>query len=231
VRDAEMLPLYRKAGWVRFLLGMENTDEATLALIKKGGSTTTDREAVRLLRENGILSMATWVTGFEEDTDRDFWRGLKQLLTYDPDQIQTLYVTPHRWTPYFRIAADRGVILTDQRRWDYKHQVLSTRHMAPWRVLLWVKLIEAAVQLRPKAMWRTFFQRDARLRHAMRWYTQMGRRVWPYEMRNFFFRDRRLAAGPSVREFWGEPQDAEERSMLVQPTRRAALPVVESDAA
>src|SRR5262245_52482621 len=34
VRDAEILPLYKKAGWTRFLLGMENTDEATLKLIK-----------------------------------------------------------------------------------------------------------------------------------------------------------------------------------------------------
>jgi len=232
VRDEEMLPLYRKAGWVRFLLGMENTDEETLKMIKKGGSTTTDREAVRLLRKNGILSMATWVAGFEEDTDRDFWRGLKQLLTYDPDQIQTLYVTPHRWTPYFRIAAEREVIQTDQRRWDYKHQVLSTRHLPPWRVLLWVKLIEAMVQLRPKAIWRVLFQRDARLRHAMRWYTQMGRRVWPYELKNFFLRDTRLAKGPTLQSFWGKPQDEEERSMLVMPKKkRAALPQVESPAA
>ena len=27
VRDADILHLYSKAGWVRFLLGMENTDE------------------------------------------------------------------------------------------------------------------------------------------------------------------------------------------------------------
>jgi len=27
------------------------------------------------------------------------------------------------------------MILTDARRWDYKHQVLSTRHLPPWRVL------------------------------------------------------------------------------------------------
>jgi anaerobic magnesium-protoporphyrin IX monomethyl ester cyclase len=105
VRDAALLPLYRRAGWTRFLLGMENTDEETLKLIRKGGTTVKDREAVRLLREHGILSMATWVAGFEEDTDRDFWRGLKQLATYDPDQIQALYVTPHRWTPYFHVAA------------------------------------------------------------------------------------------------------------------------------
>jgi anaerobic magnesium-protoporphyrin IX monomethyl ester cyclase len=228
VRDADLLPLYRKAGWIRFLLGMENTDEDTLKRIRKGGSTTKDREAIRLLRKNGILSMATWVAGFDEDDDGSFWRGLRQLIAYDPDQIQALYVTPHRWTPYFRVAADRRVIQEDPRRWDYKHQVLSTRHLPPWRVLLWVKLIEALVQLRPKALWRTILQPDPRLKQAMRWYTEMGRRVWLYEIRNFFLRDRRTRKGPTVQEFWGQPQDAEERSMSVQQSSVRSIPSLDS---
>ncbi len=37
VRDADILHLYKKAGWQRFLLGLENTDEA-LKLIKKGAT-------------------------------------------------------------------------------------------------------------------------------------------------------------------------------------------------
>ena len=213
VRDADILPLYRAAGWTRFLLGMENTDEATLLRIRKGGTTAMDREAIRLLRANGIISMATWVAGFDEDTDGDFWRGLLQLIAYDPDQMQALFVTPHRWTPYFRMAAKRRVIQTDVRRWDYKHQVLATRHVPPWRVLLWVKAIEVAVQLRPRSLWRTFLQPDRRLRHAMRWYTEMGRRVWFYEVKNFFVRDARVADGPTLEELWGPPQDDEERSM------------------
>jgi anaerobic magnesium-protoporphyrin IX monomethyl ester cyclase len=215
VRDADLLSLYKQAGWVRFLLGMENTDEKTLSLIRKGGTTANDREAIRLLRAHGILSMATWAVGFEEETDADLWRGLRQLITYDPDQIQALYVTPHRWTPYFRLAAERRVIQLDQRRWDYKHQVLATRHIPPWRVLLWVKLVEAAAQLRPRALARTFLRRDPRLRHAMKWYTKMGQRVWLYEIRNFLLRDRRVKDGPTVRELWGDPQDAEERSMSI----------------
>ena len=219
VRDADILHLYKRAGWTRFLLGLESTDEATLARIRKGGATTTDREAIRLLRRHGILSMATWVVGFEEETDRDYWRGLRQLLSYDPDQIQMLYVTPHRWTPYFSIAANRRVIQTDRRRWDYKHQVLATRHMAPWRVLLWFKFIEVAVQARPRALARVLFHRDAGLRHAMRWYTRMGRRVWPYEIRNFL-RDPLVKNGPSVAEFWGDPQDGEEESMVVVNAER-----------
>jgi anaerobic magnesium-protoporphyrin IX monomethyl ester cyclase len=220
VRDADILHLYKQAGWQRFLLGMEHTDEATLELIRKGATTATDREAIRLLRKHGILSMATWVVGFEEETDRDHWRGLRQLLSYDPDQIQMLYVTPHRWTPYFRLAAERRVIQLDRRRWDYKHQVLATRHMPPWRVLAWFKFTEMVLQGRPKALYRTWLQPDRGLRHAMRWYSQMGRRVWPYEILNFF-RDPLVRNGPTVHRFWGAPQDAEEESMAVARTAQS----------
>jgi len=222
VRDADILHLYKKAGWQRFLLGMENTDEKTLELIRKGATTSTDREAIRLMRRHGILSMATWVVGFEEETDRDYWRGLRQILSYDPDQIQMLYVTPHRWTPFFRLAEAREVIQTDRRRWDYKHQVLATRHMAPWRVLLWFKFIEFVVQSRPKALTRVLFHPDRGLRHAMRWYTQMGRRVWPYEIYDFLFADRRLRRGPTITQFWGAAQDAEEQAMSVPKAAHAA---------
>ena len=219
VRDADILHLYKKASWTRFLLGLENTDEATLARIKKGTSTTVDHEAIRLLRQHGILSMATWVVGFEEETDRCHWRGLRQLLSYDPDQIQMLYVTPHRWTPYFDEAAYRRVIQTDRRRWDYKHQVLATCHMPPWRVLLWVKFTEMVLQCRPKALYRTYLHPDRRLRHAMRWYSQMGRRVWPYEIFKFF-REPLMKSGPTVATFWGASHNEDERSICVGPRSR-----------
>ena len=187
---------------------------AVLAKIKKGGSTTIDREAIQLLRQHGILSMATWVVGFEEESDLHYWRQLRQLLAYDPDQIQSVYVTPHRWTPFFSLAKHRQVIQTDQTKWDYKHQVLSTKHVPPWRVFLWVKLIEFIMQARPKALIRLFTLKDPKIRHAHRWYYQMGRRVWFHEVFGFFFRDKRLNKGPSLQEFWGESLEAHEESMI-----------------
>ncbi len=204
VRDADLLPLYKKAGVARFLLGIESYDEATLHRIRKGSTISDDREAIRLLRHNGILSMATYVVGFEEETDRDYWCGLKQLLSYDPDQIQMLYVTPHRWTPYFRIASERQVIQTDRRKWDYKHQVLATRYLSPWRVMVWVKFIEAVMQLRPQSLWRVIAHPDLSIRDGIRWYYQIGRRVWPFEVLKFFFGERRQKEGPTLSEFWKE---------------------------
>ncbi len=220
VRDADILHLYRKAGFVRFLLGTEHTDDAVLEKVRKGSETSVDRQAIRLLRRHGILSLASWVTGFEEEGDRDFWRSYRRLLALDPDQIITLYVTPHRWTPFFREAAGRRVIQLDRRRWDYKHQVLENRRMAPWRAFLWVKLIEVLMQARPKALWRTYLQPDAVSRQGMRWYSRIGRRVWLHEVWAFVRRDRRVSAGPSLAAFWGAPQDAGEEAMT--RTREAA---------
>lgn len=215
VRDADILHLYKQAGFERFLMGMENTDEATLTLIRKGGTTTADREAIRLLRQHNILSMATWVAGFDEQTDRDLWRGLRQLISYDPDQIQALYVTPHRWTPFFRIARDRTIVQHDRTRWDYKHQVLGMTRMAPWRLFLWVKVIEAAAQLRPRALRRLLWNPDPKIRHAIRWYYRMGRRVWFHEIWRFLFRDRYRDEGQTLARFLGAPQDAEEEASRV----------------
>ncbi|MBK7857063.1 MAG: magnesium-protoporphyrin IX monomethyl ester anaerobic oxidative cyclase [Archangiaceae bacterium] len=222
VRDADLLHLYKQAGVQRWLLGMENTDEKTLALIKKNGTAQKDREAIRLLRQHGILSMATWVVGFEEETHRDYVRGIKQLLSYDPDQLQMLYVTPHRWTPFFDLARARKVIQRDQSRWDYKHQVLQTRHLKPWQVLAWAKVTELVLQARPRALRRLFFA-DAGLRHAQCWYTQMGRRVWPHEVWGWLFRDERVTNGPTLEEFWGESLAHEEESMVVPRARRSPL--------
>lgn len=214
VRDRDHLHLYRQAGVERFLMGMEHTDEDILKKVRKGGSTSIDRQAIQLMRQHGMLSMATWVVGFEEERDHDYWRVLRLLLSYDPDQIQSLYVTPHRWTPLFRDISHRKVIQLDQRKWDYKHQVLATRHVPPWRVFLWVKVIEFIVQSRPKALLRLLTLPNAKLRHAQKWYYQMGKRVWFHEVFGFLFRDKRIKYGPTVAEYWGDSLESE-NSMVV----------------
>lgn len=202
VRDADLLPLYKKAGFERFLLGIENYDEVVLEKIKKAGSVSKDKEAIMLLRQNDILSMATYVVGFGEETTKDFYNSLKQLLSYDPDQVQLLYVTPHKWTPYYEDVKEKRIIQLDQRKWDYKHQVIATENLAPWRVLLYVKMIEIIMQARPTSVYRLFFHRDKKLRRAMWWYTKIGRRVWCHEILQFFFKEKHETQDIKLKDFW-----------------------------
>lgn len=220
VRDADLLPLYKKAGVIRFLLGIESYDEKTLRAIRKGGSVSEDQRAIQLLRAHGIISLATYVVGFKEESDADYWRSFKHLRRYDPDQVQLLYATPHRWTPFYETVEHRRVIQADTRRWDYKHQVLEAPGMPAWRVFLWFKTIEVLMQARPKALMRVLLGGDADYRHAMRWYTRIGRRVWFHEVMAFLFKARRLKAGPTLREFAG-PSLAHREYALAKPVSRS----------
>jgi len=205
VRDADILHLYRRAGVARFLLGMESTDDQTLRAIHKGSTKAIDREAIRLMRQHGIISMAAWVAGFVQEKDADYWRTLRQLISYDPDQVQALYATPHSWTPFAVQEGNHRIVQTDMSRWDYKHQVLESANVPNWRVLLWVKGIEAICQLRPRSLFRVLAHPDPLLRAGMRWYSNIGRRVWIYEIWQWLFHDRRTSHGPKLVEFLKRP--------------------------
>lgn len=228
VRDEDILHLYKRAGVIRFLLGIESYDKATLQDIRKGASMGEDQRAIQLLRQHGIVSMATYVVGFMEESDADYWKSYRHLLRYDPDQVQLLHATPHRWTPFYATVENRRVIQADTRRWDYKHQVLEAPGVPPWRVFAWFKTLEVLMQLRPKVLWRHLFHRDADYRHAMRWYTRIGRRVWFHEVAEFLFDTRLLRDGPLLKDFLG-PSLAEREYALDKRGRTArpvAIPVV-----
>lgn len=220
VRDRDILHLYKRAGVIRFLLGIESYDDETIRKIKKGASTSEDRRAIQLLREHGIISMATYVIGFNEESDRDYWKSYRHLLRYDPDQVQLLYATPHRWTPFYETVQDREVLQFDLRRWDYKHQVLKARGVSSWRVFMWFKAIEVLMQARPRVLRRMLFHRDPDYRHAMRWYTRIGRRVWFHEVLEFLFKTRPRSIGPTLREFMGESLAEREYALTKKSARR-----------
>jgi anaerobic magnesium-protoporphyrin IX monomethyl ester cyclase len=201
VRDADILPLYRQAGIICILMGIETTDPDTLAAIRKGSTTQTDYEAVRLLRRHGILSMLGHIVGFQEETARTYWRALRQVLAYDPDLLNAMYVTPHRWTDWVAENGERLVIEEDRAKWDYRHQLLAVRGLRPWQVFTLVKLMEVMVQARPRALARMLFHRDREIRKHLRWCFRKAGAVWLREIMAFV-RFRRHAERPHTLAQW-----------------------------
>ncbi len=228
VRDAEFLHLYKQAGVIRFLLGIESYNETTLDQIKKGGSMSEDYQAIQLLRQHHILSMATYVIGFSEERHKDFYHAMQHLLSYDPDQVQILYATPHRWVPFYDEIMQRQLVQLDTRYWDYKHQVIDNPHIPPWQIFLWGKLIEAVLQGRWKAWKRVLFSQRPEISHAMRWYTKMGRRVWLQEWWGFLWKVRPKRSGIALAEYYGGSLSPFEYA-LAKPKRIPVLPAQASN--
>jgi anaerobic magnesium-protoporphyrin IX monomethyl ester cyclase len=134
-----------------------------------------------------------------------------------------LYVTPHRWTPYFETVHERKVIETNSAKWDYKHQVLETKRVPPWRILLWVKSIEVIMQMRPRALMRVVFGKDRDVRKGMRWYTRMGRRVWMGEIVEFMFSKRLKNSTLTLCRFLGASLARNEESMVKR--KKVVIPI------
>jgi hypothetical protein len=57
VRDAEFLHLYRQAGILYVLMGIESTNDQVLKEIRKGSTTRDDFMACQLLKQHGIFSI------------------------------------------------------------------------------------------------------------------------------------------------------------------------------
>ena len=217
VRDKDNLHLYKQAGFECFLMGMETMDEATMQRIRKGSSQQKDYEAVQLLRQHGILSMVGHVAGFEDEKFLDYWRSFRQLLLYDPDLINAMYVTPHRWTPFYEESAERRVVMEDSSKWDYRHQLLATKYLKPWQVFLSIKTIEFLVQIRPKVIWRLLFGPDKSIRRAYRWCVRNAAKVWLDEIHDFVFRSKYSSNPRTLIAFWGRPRPDLEYALNTPP--------------
>ncbi len=130
VRDAELLPLYRRAGLLYVLMGVDSTDEDVLRHVDKRSTPRHDLLACRLLREHGIHSILGHVVGFRDESFASLWRALRNLNRYGGDFLNAMYATPHDWTPFGQEAlATMGVVEPDLRRWDYRHPVLAQRRL------------------------------------------------------------------------------------------------------
>jgi len=227
VRDADMLALYRRAGLMCILMGIETTDPATLAAIRKGSTTTTDRQAVQLLRRHGILSMLGHIVGFEDERFGHYARALRQIRAYDPDLLNAMYVTPHRWSDWVAENAARRVIQADRGKWDYRHQLLDTPYLKPWQVFALVKAMEVLVHCRPRALWRMLRHEDPMTRTALRWSFRRSARVWLVEVWEFLFATRFERSPETLRAwFWpkGRPQATRAGPIRLSP-RQAKAPI------
>jgi anaerobic magnesium-protoporphyrin IX monomethyl ester cyclase len=174
VRDADILHLYKSAGFLYVLMGVETVTDDALTRIRKGSCVDDAYQAVRLLRQHQIMSIVDYIFGLEEETPRTLWRGLRGLLRYGGDFVNALYLTPHAWTPLGRQLQNEPIIEPDIWKWDYRHQVLGVKHLSPLQLFVGVKVVELLYHLHPHRIWRILAASDRGLRRQFRfalWHT------------------------------------------------------------
>lgn len=168
VRDADLLPLYKKAGVDYIVMGVESLKDGVISDIRKNNPFTVSKEAVRLLRQNNIISLTNIIYGLEDESWNTLFEKFKGMLELDSDILNAMYLTPHFWTADGKSTDPATVIQPDLAKWSYRNQVIATPYLQPFKLFWGVKLTEGLFHLRPKALWRYLFHSDARYTQIMR---------------------------------------------------------------
>lgn len=132
-KDAELMKLARQSGCKGLLIGFESMTETGLCKYKKTFSTFEENvTAVKKLQDNGILTMASFVFGLDDDTNAVFDNTYNFIKKAKPAFLQACSLTPYPGTQVFERMKQEGRILTDDwSQFDAKKVIITPKNMTP----------------------------------------------------------------------------------------------------
>jgi radical SAM superfamily enzyme YgiQ (UPF0313 family) len=129
LRDKDLLPELRSSGFISGLFGLEAVDKKTLKAINKGITVEEVKETIDCFRENGIMSVVTWMMGFPDDDEMIIKERFQYIDTIDPDVISLQILTPLEGIPIARELTPY-IVDFDKHKWDFHHAVIRTKYLS-----------------------------------------------------------------------------------------------------
>ncbi|MHC4779311.1 MAG: B12-binding domain-containing radical SAM protein, partial [Planctomycetota bacterium] len=124
VRDRDLLPLYRESGIIHIYVGAEAGDQETLDRIQKELDVEDSAEAIRLIKDHGMITETSFVLGLPEETPETVKATLNKAKEFNPDFAHFLAIAP--W-PYADMYAELEphVVVKDYRKYNLVDPVVK----------------------------------------------------------------------------------------------------------
>jgi anaerobic magnesium-protoporphyrin IX monomethyl ester cyclase len=130
IRDEDILDKYSAAGIMHMYVGAESSSDETLNSLNKGASVDMNKRAIDLLRAHGIMTEASFMIGFPNETTATVDRTISEAIRLNPDIAVFPLITPMPFTPLYREMKDRI------RVHDYSKYNLMTPIIEPYEMSL-----------------------------------------------------------------------------------------------
>jgi anaerobic magnesium-protoporphyrin IX monomethyl ester cyclase len=130
IRDADILAKYRAAGIIHVYVGAESSSDEMLESLNKGTDVDMNKRAIDLLREHDIMSEASFMIGFPNETWDTIAHTAAEAVRLNPDIAVFPVITPMPFTPLYEDVKDRIRVL------DYSKYNLMTPIIEPYEMSL-----------------------------------------------------------------------------------------------
>jgi len=94
IRDREIIWKYRKAGVIYISFGIETADQAAVDAMKKEQISEDIKQVFDILREQEIVSEASFMVGFPDETSESIKKTMQLAQQYNPDIANFFTFTP-----------------------------------------------------------------------------------------------------------------------------------------
>jgi len=131
VSNKNLIPKMRRAGCIWMLVGFDSPDPGTLRSFRRTGINKSNaKEAVDLLRKNGMFSQGTFIIGDRKDSHRSIQTLREYADWVDPDIATFMTLTPFPGTDIYDEAKRNGWILdSNWSNYDMIHAIMPTEHL------------------------------------------------------------------------------------------------------
>ena len=128
LRDADLLPLYRKAGLLHISLGTEAAAQMKLDLFRKQTTIEQNKKAIQLIKNAGIVAEAQFIIGLEGETKETIEETYRYALDWNPDMANWNMYTPWPFAELFEELGDR-VEVRDYSKYNFVTPIMKPDEM------------------------------------------------------------------------------------------------------
>jgi anaerobic magnesium-protoporphyrin IX monomethyl ester cyclase len=129
VRDKEIVWKYRKAGIIYISIGIETADQTFLDAMKKGMVLEEIKQVFDILREQEIVSEASFMLGFPDETSASIKKTMHLVQHYNPDIANFLTYTPWPYSDGYTDLKSR-IRVQDYGKYNMVDPVLEPHEMS-----------------------------------------------------------------------------------------------------
>lgn len=127
--DDEAIDLMAQAGCKGVFLGVESGDVSVLHQMNKKVDVERYRHGIRLLKQRGIITYATFITGFPGETEETINNTIRFIEETQPDYYS---MEPYYHDPKAPIAAQAGAFELKGSGYSWRHKTMDWKQATEW---------------------------------------------------------------------------------------------------
>jgi radical SAM superfamily enzyme YgiQ (UPF0313 family) len=123
----ELLQQMKKAGCLAVWFGVEAGSQRVLEAVGKGITLDKTKNAFKIAREVGLMTIASTILGTPDETPETAWDTVKLIQEIKPDDVGYYIATPYPGTPMYELVKEKGWLkITDFNKYDTATPIFET---------------------------------------------------------------------------------------------------------